>query len=80
MAINTFAPLHRKPALVIVDSKAAKCRRYWPKADRGFLVDEVDILPDAELGTPDGRFQVESFRLNGLRTVRPAPDTTPRAA
>lgn len=64
MAVNTFRPIHSKPALVCIDWKAGTFTRYWPKYPSGFLVDRADLPP--ELPAAMLPAAIENFRQKGF--------------
>ena len=65
VALNTFAPVRRPPALVAIDGARGTFRRYWPKLPHGFLTELADCpadLPAAML-----RQAIEDFRQKGFK-------------
>ena len=64
VAINTFAPIHKKPTLVCLDFKQLTARRYFPRHPAGFLRDDAN-LPPAEDQQSSLRWEIEQFRQTG---------------
>ena len=65
VAINTYRPTLRRPALVAIDGARGTFRRYWPKLPAGFLTELADCpadLPAAML-----RQAIEDFRQKGFK-------------
>ena len=67
-----------RPPLVVFDDHARLARRYFPKPNGGFMVDEIQLCK-AEDQDATMKDAVENFRVNGLRTTRRRTNV-PRAA
>lgn len=55
-----------KPPLVALDFQTLTARRYWPKPDGGFIVDEAMLVPSDQ---QDERMaaSIEDFRVTAGR-------------
>ena len=65
MAINTYKPVARRPALVAIDGVKGTFRRYWPKYPQGFITDLAE-LSAAPVSADWLRAAVEEFRQKGF--------------
>lgn len=68
MAINTFAPVKRRPTLVAIDGARGTFRRYWPKYPSGFLT-ELAELPAGAYSRDWLLAALEQFRQKGFADV-----------